>query len=107
MLVGLRAQAKGLVLLADLLVRLVLLVVLLVLLGLLALARLALVLGRRAARGAPCPEWLCNMAGGGGLAAAGCGGNGQGEAPPKAGDTMAGPGAGPRISAARPVSRAR
>ena len=58
-LVALRAQAKGLVLLADLLVLLVLLVVLLVLLGLLALARLALVLGRCAARDAPCPESVC------------------------------------------------
>ena len=52
-LVGLLAQAKGVVLLADLLV------LLLVLLGLLALARLALVLGRRAARGAPCPGSFC------------------------------------------------
>ena len=54
-LVGLLAQAKGVVLLADLLVLLVLLVVLLVLLGLLALARLALVLGRCATKDAPCP----------------------------------------------------
>ena len=51
-LVGLLAKAKGVVLLADLLV----LLVLLVLLGLLALARLAQVLGRCAARDAPCPE---------------------------------------------------
>ena len=52
-LVGLLAQAKGVVLLADLLVLLA------VLLVLLALARLALVLVRRAARDAPCPGLLC------------------------------------------------